>query len=329
MFSRREFLYLATAAAGSAAAIARADTQITGKQRVDRALKGQDVDRTPFSFWHHFGLEKLPAERHAQATLDFHHRFHTDLVKVMSDYPFPKPAGEWYELKVLNDPFPEQLRALELINEGLGGEAYFVETIFNPWNVAEKLSSPAEVLRLKQENPKALQAALEAIAESEASHARKAVAAGAAGIFLAIANAQGGIMTPEDYAKFSEPVDRLILDAVNEAPLNILHLHGDKVYLDHFVKGWQVAAINYSNFGTGKSVAAMRSLYTGVLMTGLDEVNFRKLSEADLQKQWEGAREAAGKKFILTPGCSVPNDSTDEELMRLARLVTGVAGTHS
>ena len=322
MFSRREFLYLG--AGGAAAAVAvRGDTQMTGKQRVDRALKGQDVDRTPFSFWHHFGLEKLPAERHAQATLDFHHRFHTDLVKVMSDYPFPKPAGEWYELKVLNDPFPEQLRALELINEGLGGEAYFVETIFNPWNVAEKLSSPAEVARLKQENPKALLAGLEAIAESEASHARKAMAAGASGIFLAIANAQDGIMTPEDYAKFSEPFDRLILDAVNEAPLNILHLHGDKVYLDHFVKGWQVAAINYSNIGTGRSVAAMRSIYTGVLMTGLDEVNFRKLSEADLEKQWEGARQGAGKKFILTPGCSVPNDSTDEELMRLVKVVTG------
>jgi uroporphyrinogen decarboxylase len=316
MFSRREFLYLAAAAARGAA-------QMTGKERVDRALKGQDVDRTPFSFWHHFGLEKLPAERHAQATLDFHRKFHTDLVKVMSDYPFPKSAGEWYELKVLNNPFPEQLRALELIGEGVRGETYFVETIFNPWNVAEKLSSPAEVLRLKQENPKTLLAALEAIAESEASHARKAVAAGASGIFLAIANAQDGIMTPEDYARFSEPFDRLILDAVNEAPLNILHLHGDKVYVDRFVKGWQVAAINYSNFGTGKSVAAMRSLYTGVLMTGLDEVNFRKLSEADLQKQWEAARTAAGKKFILTPGCSVPNDSTDEELMRLVKVAAG------
>jgi uroporphyrinogen decarboxylase len=315
MFSRRGFLYLAAAAARGAA-------PLTGKQRVDRVLKGQDVDRTPFSFWHHFGLEKLPAERHAQATLDFHHRFHTDLVKVMSDYPFPKPAGDWNELKVVNNPFPEQLHALELINEGLGGEAYFLETIFNPWNVAEKLSSPAEVLRLKQENPKALQAALEAIAESEASHARKAVAAGAAGIFLAIANAQDGIMTPEEYVKFSEPFDRLILDAVNEAPLNVLHLHGDKVYLDHFVKGWPAAAINYSNAGTGKSVAAMRASYTGVLMAGLDEVNFRKLSEADLQKQWDAAREAAGRKFILTPGCSVPNESTDEELMRLVRLVT-------
>jgi uroporphyrinogen-III decarboxylase len=81
------------------------------------------------------------------------------------------------------------------------------------------MSSPEDVLRLKQENPKALEAVLEAIAESEASHARKAIAAGAAGIFLAIANAQDGIMTQEDYARFSESFDSLILAAVS-APLN-------------------------------------------------------------------------------------------------------------
>jgi len=294
---------------------------MTCKQRVERALQGREVDRTPFTYWHHFGLEKQPGDRLAEATLAYHRQFHTDLVKVMSDYPFPKPAGKWYELKVESHPFPEQLRALELIHDGLRGRAYFVETIFNPWNVAEKMSSPEEVRGLQAENPKALETALEVIAESEASHARKAVAAGAAGIFLAIANAQVGILSQEDYARYSAPFDRLILEAVREAPLNILHLHGDKVYLDLFVKGWPATAINYSNFGTGRSIAAMRGAYEGVLMTGLDETNFRRLSEADLRKQWGDARAAAGKKFILTPGCSVPNDSTDEELMRLEKVI--------
>jgi len=316
MFSRRSFLYL-TAAGAFAASTAK----MTSKQRVDRVLKGQDVDRSPFTYWHHFGLEKQPGERLAEATLAFHRQFHTDLVKVMSDYPFPKPPGKWYELKVVNNPFPEQLQALELIRDGLRGEAYFVETMFNPWKVAENISSPEDVVRLKQEDPKLLLAALEAIAESEASHARKAIAAGAAGIFLAIANAQDGIMTQADYAKFSEPFDRLVLDAASGAPLNTLHLHGDKVYLDRFTKGWPAAAINYSNIGTGRTVAAMRAEYAGVLMTGLDEKNFRQLSEEDLRKQWASAREAAGKKFILTPGCSVPNDSTDAELMRLVKVV--------
>lgn len=314
MFSRRDFLYLTAASALGAA-------KMSSKQRVDRALAGRDVDRTPFTYWHHFGDEKQPGEKHAEATLAFHRQFRTDLVKVMSDYPYPKASGKWHELKVVDNPFPEQVRALELIAKGLRGQAYFVETIFNPWNVAEKLSSPDEVRKLKAENPKALEAALETIAESQASHARKAVAAGAAGIFLAIANAQDGIMTQDDYARFSEPFDKLVLNAVSGARLNILHLHGDKVYLKRFVNGWPAAAINYSNFGTGTPVAGMRAMYDGVLMAGLDERNFRKLSEDQLRQQWEAARTAAGKKFILTPGCSVPNDSTGDELMRLVKVL--------
>jgi len=314
MFTRRDILYLAATAAAAA-------PRMTSKERVDRALRGQDVDRPPFTFWHHFGLEKYPGERHAKATLDFHRKFHTDLVKVMSDYPYPKPAGDWYDLAVEANPFPQQLRALEIIRDGLNREAYFVETIFNPWNVAEKLSSKEDVLRMKAEQPKTLLTALEAIAESEANHAKKAIATGAAGIFLAIANAQDGLLSREDYARFSQPFDRMVLQAVAGAPLNILHLHGDKVYLDLFYQGWPAAAINYSAHGTGVSIADVREKYAGTIMGGLDEVNYRKLTAANLKQQADAARQAAGKRFILAPGCSVPNESTDVELRRLPKLL--------
>jgi uroporphyrinogen decarboxylase len=315
MFSRRRFLF----SAASTAAAAAAPAKMTPKERVDRTLRGQEVDRSPFTFWHHFGLQKFPGERHAKATLDFHRKFRTDLVKVMSDYPYPKPEkGNWYDLKVLGSPFPEQLEALGRIREGLGGAVYFLETIFNPWNQATKISSKEEVARLKRENPGALLEALQAIAESQANHARRAVAAGASGIFLAIDNAQEGILSRQEYAKFSEPFDKLILDAVSGAPLNTLHLHGDKVYLDHFTgRGWRASVINYSNFGTGVPIAEMRKQYSGVLMGGLDERNFRALDAARLKQQYEAARAAAGAKLILAPGCSVPDDSKDAELSRL------------
>jgi hypothetical protein len=57
-----------------------------------------------------------------------------------------------------------------------------------------------------------------------------------------------------------------------------------------------------------------------VILGGLDEVNYRKLSRLDLKRQWVDARLAAGTKFILTPGCSVPNDSADEELSQLPKM---------
>lgn len=327
MFSRRRFLATA-AATGAASALGAAwpatttAKPLSSKERVTRALRGASTDRPPFTFWHHFGLEKLPAERHAQATLDFYRKFKPDLVKVMSDYPYPKPtSGNWYELREEKNPFPEQIRALEQIHDGLKGQAYFVETIFNPWNVAEKLASKEELRRLQTEKPQILLDTLEVIAKSEASHAKRSIAAGASGVFLAIANAQDGIMSPEEYAKFSEPFDRMVLEAVRTALLNVLHLHGDKVYLDRFYKGWPAAAINYSMHGTGVELKQARQSYAGVLMGGLDERHYRQLTTAELKQQWQQAQQQAGHRFILAPGCSVPDQSRDEELRQLPQLL--------
>jgi uroporphyrinogen decarboxylase len=314
MLNRRGFLI------GTAGAFALRGAALSSKERVDRALKGEDVDRSPFTFWHHFlDAEKSGAE-HAQSTLAFHEKFHTDLVKVMSDYPYPKSKAEWYALREEKNPFPRQIAALEKIRDGLGGRAYFVETLFNPWKVAENLSSVDEVRRLQREKPQALLDALELIAKSEANHARLSVKAGAAGVFIAIANAQNGYMTQEDYARFSEPFDKMVLAAVSSAPLNILHLHGDKVYLDRFYNGWAAQGINYSAHGTGVRIADVRAKYSGVILGGLDEVNYRKLTRLDLKRQWADARQSAGARFILAPGCSVPNDSTDAELSTLPKM---------
>ena len=320
MFSRREFFL---ASLGVAISCTGKKPLLTGRARVDRVLEGAEVDRPPFTFYYHFGLEKLPGERHAQATLEFHEKFGTDLVKVMSDYPYPKPQGDWFQLEITKNPFPEQIRALEHIAEGLAAQNHFIETVFNPWNVAGKLSSKEEVLRLKEEDSQALLDALEIVAKSEAHHARRAVQAGASGIFLAVGNAREAVLSREDYAKFSEPFDKMVLEAVADAPLNTLHLHGEGVYLDLFYSGWPAAVTQYSIHETGQSFSDTRKGYDGVLMGGLDERNFRTLSADQLKSQWASAQDAAGRKFILAPGCSVPNDTSDAELQQLADLLTG------
>ncbi len=296
-------------------------SRLSSTERVDRALRGLEVDRPPFTLWKHFGLEKLPGEHHARATLDFQAKFRTDLVKVMSDFAYPKRRGGWDMLKVESNPFPEQVRALEIIRDGLGGSKYFVETIFNPYNQARKISSKGEVARLRREEPQRLLDALEVIAKSEANHARRAVEAGASGIFLAIDNATEGVLTREEYAKFSEPFDRMVLEAVRTAPLNLLHLHGDRVYVDLFYEGWPAAGINYSAHATGVGIGEVRNRYGGLIMGGIDELRYRALTEAEIREQWHKAAAAAGRRFFLAPGCSVPDESTDEELSRLAQAI--------
>jgi len=312
MLRRNFILTMAVAAA------ARPQASLGKTDRVRRALAGKDLDRPPFTFWHHFGL-KTP-EEHAGATLRFHRNYRTDIVKVMSDFPYPKPAGTWYELKVEENPFAPQILALNQIRDGLNGGAPFIETLFNPWNVAEKLSSKEAVLRLKDENPQALLDALDVITRSEINHARRAIAAGAAGVFLSVANANAKSLTRADYERFSLPFDRRILEAASGAWLNFLHVHVEPGYLDLF-HDLPAQVFNYSLHVSKIPIADVRKAFPTAIAGGVDELGYRNLSIQELSAQWRAAQKAAGRKFILTPGCSVPNDSAPEELRRLPDLI--------
>ena len=64
----------------------------------------------------------------------------------------------------------------------------------------------------------------------------------------------------------------------------------------------------------------MRARFAGVLAGGIDETPYRTLDPAALRAQADAARRQAGARFILTPGCSVPNDSQPDELHKLHRL---------
>jgi hypothetical protein len=323
MMNRRKFLLSAAIAAGTAAAQpilgqVAGRKPLTRKERVDRALAGRDIDRPPFTHWHHFGPQT--SEAHAKETLDYHWKYRTDIVKVMSDYPYPKPAGNWFDLKVLDNPFPDQIRALELINTGLNGDAYILETAFNAWQVAVKLSSKEEVLRLQKENPQRLLDALDVLTQSHINHAKRAFAAGASGILFSIANAKREELSPADYARFSAPFDKRFSEATAGAKLSFLHLHWENEYIDQFL-GFQAPVVNWSVQTSGVQVGTVRSKFSQTLATGIDEVRYKELSPAQIREQWLSASSAAGSKFILTPGCSVPNDSTDEELSRLPQVL--------
>jgi hypothetical protein len=110
-------------------------THLTHKERIDRALRGEDVDRPPFSFWHHY--KRPTAQLEAQDHLEFHRRYDTDFVKVMNDFDYPRSTtGKWYELEPVKTPYPEQLHTLELVRDGLQGNAYFVDTLYGPYMTA-------------------------------------------------------------------------------------------------------------------------------------------------------------------------------------------------
>ena len=332
--TRRTFLrssgLLSSALVASRRTVRAAKPKTSKVQIVKAVLHGEKVDRVPFTFWHHFRLEKFPGEKHAEATLDFYRKFDMDLLKVMSDFPYPLPQGlekiedegDWSKLEVLKNPFPEQVKALRIIQKELKGEVLFVETIFQSWTVARKLSSRQAVAKLKDENPNLLRQVLRTISQSQANHVRHALDAGAAGIFLAVEAADADVMPVEDYQRLVRESDLIVLDAAKPGGhLNILHMHGNKIYFDELIVH-PVQVINYSVYGTGIDLGTARTKFSGIIMGGLDETQIAKLSREALKGEIESAQKAMQKRrFILSPGCSVPDDITDAALHQVKEIV--------
>ena len=126
-------------------------------------------------------------------------------------------------------------------------------------------------------------------------------------------------LSPEEFRKFSAPFDRRVLEAAAGAKINVLHLHVDPSHLDIF-RDFPPAVINYSLHVSKIPFAEMRRHYPSLpLMGGVDEVNYRKLTVGEIQRQIAAAKAVAGGKFLVTPGCSVPDPSTDPELERLPK----------
>ena len=339
--NRRSFLRSAAATAGVALAKpllgnTAGSATLNHKERVDRALQGKDLDRPPFTFYHHY--KRPTPQLEAQDHLDFHRTYNTDIVKVMNDFDYPaSKTGKWWELKPLDSPFPDQLATLKLVRDGLNGDAYFVDTIYGPYMTAmilfgaqpqfaklpksEELSD--EIIRklhqFQQQNPDGWHTALEAITQSTLNHIQHTKEIGVSGSLVSVFNAESKFGSVEDYQRYTRPYDKRVFGALADTKLTVLHLHYlERPYIDQF-KDLQAPVVQYSVKTSGIPVAEARKHFSQPILGGVDEIDFDKLTTEEMRKQWTGAREQAGAKYIAAPGCSVPNASTPAELGRFPR----------
>lgn len=294
-------------------------------ERVASALKGEEVDRPPFSFWCHFGLQHMPARKHAEAEADFYRAYDLDFVKVMSDYPYPLPNGleaivsqeDWRRIEPVpadHKCWSEQLSALSMINDQIGKEAMFIETIFSPWTTARRLARSGALNEARQRNPDTLLAAMDAISSSLAAYAREVLNRGAAGIFLSLGAATDDVMTAEEYRTWGRPFDLKILEGVREAPFNVLHIHGKRIHFDSLLD-YPANALNWSHFATAPSLLDGKMRSGKTVLGGIDEATASHVSAPEIGEQVDNAiREIGSRGLIVTPGCSVPTDTRERSL---------------
>jgi uroporphyrinogen decarboxylase len=307
-------------------------------KRIKAVLAGEPVDRLPFSFWYHFydiPVEERSGEKLAEAELDFYRMYDPDFLKVMHDIPYDLPEGmkqidtleQWKQLAVI-DPaegnFGKQLKAIRLIVEALGPEVPVIDTVFNPFAYAQKLTNH-RALQLFHENPQVFHEGMAKITETLSCWAEAIIEVGAAGIYLAIQDAAAASMTEQEYSYEFLPYDRQILSKVQDsAILNIVHIHGTDIYWNIW-RNLPFQALSWSSNLTPPSFAEARKEYSSCLVGGVDETKIGGFAPEQVEAQIRTAlAEAGGKGLIVAPGCAVPTDTPPENLKVFKKVVSAV-----
>jgi uroporphyrinogen decarboxylase len=306
---------------------------MTRTERVRAAVSGEEVDRVPVCFWHHFQPEGS-GRAMAEATLRFFdEEFDLDIAKLMPDIPYPFPhksiatTGDWRLFEPI-DPirsrfFRERVEAIAVLREALGFETPIIVTLFSP--LAEAMyaaQSREQFLNDAQEHPMLMHEVLATIADNLAMHIREMINVGADGVFFALQGCTTTIMSEEQYREFGRPYDLIALRGGSAGWLNVLHIHGEKDLMFDQVIDYPVQVLSWSDRIAGPSLREARVRTSKCLMGGWNE--FGALHKGPVEQIAAEARDAiaqtGGRKFILANGCSVPDD-TDPRWLEAARAI--------
>jgi uroporphyrinogen decarboxylase len=322
---------------------------MTKRERIEAALRREECDRVPVSFWRHFYDREGSAKDLAESMLAFEREFDWDFLKVnpRAAYhvegwgarfaPIGEPRGkpklveaavrdpfDWGRIKSISHrkgPLGEQLEAIELIGEGLGGEVPFVETIFTPLSVAgDMVPADDDLVNAIREHPDRVYSAVDAIADTFSAFAEEVIARGADGIFFATTQwASRDRLTDEEYREFGRPYDLRILEAAKDAGLLILHVCDRNNMLD-LVADYPVHAFNWAISLPGNVGLAEGAEMTGrAVIGGVDEdvALMEETPDASLGEAEAAVAATGGRGWILGPGCAVPTRVKMENLRAL------------
>jgi uroporphyrinogen decarboxylase len=286
-------------------------------ERVDRVLEGAEVDRPPVSLWYHFGIQHAGGEQFARTTLEFFNYYDFDFLKVMNDYFYQPPqdldtvtTGE--DLKkichfdVTQSDWREQFKALAFIAAELKGKAYFIDTVFDPWQSMRRNMAGENIEALMAEAPDALLQALDIIADNLIAYCEKSLDIGTAGIFMSLP-AGAEIVSRENFLRFVKPPAEKVLKAISGlGRMNTAHIHGENLYFDE-VLDLPVNVFNWWDRGQyGPSLKWVKERIKGCVMGGIDHKIVARTTREFLKNHVRQAIElGGGTRFFLANGCSI------------------------
>ena len=285
-------------------------------ERVDRVLNGDAVDRPPVTLWYHFGVQHAGGEQFAKIALEYFNYYDFDYLKVMNDYFYLPPEG-LDAVKTRDDlkritrfdvekcDWQEQFKALKLISRELEGKAYFIDTVFDPWQSMRRNMAGENIDALMADEPDALLEALDIVADNLIAYCKKSLSIGTAGIFMSLPAARE-LISRENFLRFVKPPAVKVFEAISGlGKMNTAHIHGDDLYFDD-VLDLPVDVFSWWDRGpTGPSLKWVKERIKGCVMGGINQKIVARTTREFLRNHVREAIELGGKtRFFLANGCS-------------------------
>lgn len=322
---------------------------MTSRDRVLAALRGDEVDRLPVSFWGHVYHRESSAEELVAHTLERWHRWRWDWIKLnprkhyhvepwgvryrYSGVPDEKPkleshpvrtAADWAKIgEVPHDQgaLGEQIEAVRLLRAQLPAEVPILATVFTPLAILGELTEPPAVLRDHLSSaPADVERALENVTRVFERLAAALMRAGADGLFLATVDwGCRAFVTPESLRRWSRPYDLRVLAAAGSSPFHTLHVCKSDNLLFEFAD-YPVGAFSWDATAAGNpSLAEGLARLPGAVMGGIAHEG--ALQERDpsaaLAQYRHALEETSARRWLVAPGCSIPPATPEGNLAAL------------
>ena len=308
------------------------------RERVWAALRGEDVDRPPVSFWGHFYHRESSARELVEATIEHQREYGWDWLKlnprkhyhvepwgvtyrytgraadkpVLETWPVHQP-GDWAAITPRppdQGAFAEQIDAVALLRAEAGPDLPIVATVFMPLAVlGEMVAEPGELRLHMRTQPNAVRGALEAVTSTFERFVPRLLQAGADGIYFATTDwASRTLMSAADYREWARPHDLRVIETARGAPFNVLHVC-KRINLLFELADYPVSAFSWdATDPTNPSLADGLARLPGAVMGGISQED--ALRDADPERAVAEYRRAleqtGGRRWLVAPGCSIP-----------------------
>jgi len=328
---------------------------LSHKERIDRHLKGQEIDRPALSAWRHFYDRENTKDDLVNSMIEFQKKYDWDFMKInsrasyhvedwgvkfgYSNDPLKKPVAERFPVKKIADwqkikpldwrsgSLGEILAAGKAILDEAGSEIYCVPTIFSPLSIAADLvESDEKFIELMIENPDELHGALEKISETFIGYVKEMVNIGMAGIFFATTEwATRERLTEDQYLEFGRHYDVKVLNAASGGFFNIMHICKANNMFPLF-RDYPAPVLSWNPFEERNlSIDQADQISEKIFLTGVDQ-NGPLLNGPvkDIERQVsESIKSLPPGRLIVGPGCAVKVNTPDENLIALSEAVKG------